>query len=1186
MPFPAMKRSFTLLLSTILSCHLANAQTTRVQGPAGSGEFGSSITVLSNGNYVVRDPTWDNGPLVDVGAVYLYNGATHARIATLTGTKANDQVGSGEIKLLSDGNYLVLSQRWNNGSATGAGAVTWVSGTTGIEGSVNPSNSLVGSRTNDFVGTDVVVLENGNYVVLSPNWDNGSVRDAGAATWANGNTGVTGIVSASNSQVGSHQNDQVGSGVRLLSNGNYLTVAPNWDNGSFQDVGAVAWANGTTGATGVLSPANALVGANSYDMIDMVGNGFAISVLPNGNYVVKAPGWDNNGVPDAGAVTWGNGASGTSGKISPSNSLVGSRPYDMYEGSVFVLANGNYVVRNPNWDSDAIANTGAVTWGNGSSGTSGTISPSNSLVGSSEYDMFGGSLTILTNGNYVVGSPNWANGTIIHAGAATWGSGTAGVSGVISAANSLVGTVAENQIGWNSTALPNGNYVVSNPNWTNAENSRVGAATFGDGSSGIIGAVNSSNSLVGSLDGDHVGSNIIPLTNGNYVVRSTNWHDETGAATWSSGIVGITGVVGPSNSLLGSAAGDMVGSHDITPLPNGNYLVFSAYWGDGVNTRVGAVTWGNGNTGISGEVNATNSLVGSHKDDMVGLYNATVLANGNYVVESGWWGNGVQYEVGAVTWANGATGVTGVVSASNSLVGTHGQNRIGDQITPLSNGNFLVSSTSWDNGSTDEAGAITWADGERGVNGEVSAANSLVGVNPYDRLGHQIFPLPDGNYMLLNAYWGNGTAQNVGAITLAGGGTALSGNINECNSFLGTRESGGLIGLYPQYNPVYDYVLISSTEVNEYAIYKPLAILTDNATAVATLENVPVLFAEDCKPFAQLAPAGAAAVTGAVTAKVYVQSGSPAAGIQPYVLRHHEITPSANANTATGRITLYYLQADFDNFNALRKDYPALPQGPADTGGKANIRITQQHGTSDSGLPNSYKDWTGEGPASVLIDPSDEDIVWNSAEKRWEVSFAVTGFSGFFAHSTLDETPLPVHLVSFRAREAEGNALLSWETSAEAGASHFEVERSADAKAFDTIGILAASGNSSTEKRYSFTDTDFGSAGKIVYYRLRMVDLDGSFSHSKTVSLTSTDSQTAHAVFPNPAKRNVSVTLQTNEALTGFSIFDKAGKAMDVQGKIVSGNRVELNASGLSVGIYLIRFTTDGGAYSKKLIIE
>ncbi len=51
-------------------------------------------------------------------------------------------------------------------------------------------------------------------------------------------------------------------------------------------------------------------------------------------------------------------------------------------------------------------------------------------------------MTALTNGNYVVASPNWDNGPIVDAGAVTWGDGTTGITGPVTTTNSLHGTTA------------------------------------------------------------------------------------------------------------------------------------------------------------------------------------------------------------------------------------------------------------------------------------------------------------------------------------------------------------------------------------------------------------------------------------------------------------------------------------------------------------------------------------------------------------------------------------------------------------------------------------------------------------------------------------------------------------------------------------------------------------------------
>jgi hypothetical protein len=629
-----IKLPFLFAFILFATCPAVNAQRINLIGPAGSGQFGIAVTVLTNGNYVVTDPSYDNGAIVNVGAVYLYNGQTQALISTLTGSKTNDQVGNFGIIVLNNGNFVVRSSVWDNGAIGDAGAVTWVNGATGLNGAVSSVNSLVGGTASDGIGSNVITaLSNGNYVVNSINWDNGAVTNAGAVTWGNGTTGIAGVISSSNSLVGSRPNDNVGIfPITVLSNGNYVVRSTNWDNGAVVDAGAVTWGNGTTGITGVISSSNSLVGSTATDQVGSLG----VTTLSNGNYVVNSPNWDNGAIINVGAVTWGNGISGTTGVVSSSNSLVGNKTNDVIANfGIITLSNGNYLVSSTGWDNGAVGNAGALTWGNGTTGITGVVSSSNSLVGSTANDQIGNTgITALGNGNYVVKSVNWDNGAAADAGAVTWGNGTTGTTGVVSSSNSLVGGTGSDAIGSGSvTALSNGNYVVSSPNWRNGAVIGAGAVTWGNGTSGISGLVSSSNSLVGTTASDLIGTwGITALTNGNYVVSSANWNNgavlDAGAVTWGNGTTGITGVVSSSNSLVGSNAFDNLGSSGVTTLSNGNYVVISISWNNGF----GAVTWGNGTTGITGVVSSSNSLVGNTASDLVGNGGITVLSNGNYVV--------------------------------------------------------------------------------------------------------------------------------------------------------------------------------------------------------------------------------------------------------------------------------------------------------------------------------------------------------------------------------------------------------------------------------------------------------------------------------------------------------------------------------------------------------------------------
>jgi hypothetical protein len=230
-------------------------------------------------------------------------------------------------------------------------------------------------------------------------------------------------------------------------------------------------------------------------------------------------------------------------------------------------------------------------------------------------------------------------------------------------------------------------------------------------------------------------------------------------------------VVSAANSLVGSTASDKVGTgaygaYGVTALSNGNYVVASVNW-DSTVTNVGAVTLGNGLGGTFGAVSIANSLVGSRANDQVGFDGITALAiNGNYVVGSSLWNNGTLTYAGAVTWGSGTTGVKGAVSLSNSLVGGKAYDQVGETgINALSNGNYVVQSIKWSNGTASGAGAVTWGNGTKTTTGIVSAANSLVGSTAYDMVGSGFTALSNGNYVVSSNNWANGTATYAGAVT-------------------------------------------------------------------------------------------------------------------------------------------------------------------------------------------------------------------------------------------------------------------------------------------------------------------------------------------------------------------------------------------------------------------------------------
>ncbi|MCK7595310.1 hypothetical protein [Pseudomarimonas salicorniae] len=677
-------------LVLLLSAEFVLAEQFDLAGPPGSVGFGAQIAVLPNGNLVVTDPRRPPD-----GAAYLYSRDLQL-LSTVTNVSPFAAPGTSldtvRIVVLRNGNYLLVNETWSNGGLFRLGMVAWANGETGISGSISSSNALIGARADDSVGFPAVhPLANGNYVVESFRWSNGASR-VGAITWGSGTSGVSGPVSAENSVIGSSIGDSPSFGT-ALSNGNYVLLNTGWGTPERPYLGAAMWVDGTVGATGFMTAENSLVGSAAEDFILR-----RVYPLVNGNFVLALPYWDNGDQVNAGAAVWGDGTRPMVGTVSAANALVGTRTgsYVSYD-EVQALSNGHYVVASSDWDSPTGTNNGAVTWGNGAVGTTGEVSAANSLVGGADFQFVGG-------------------------------------------------------------------------------------------------------------DPEYLVDSVIPLANGHYVTASPYWGGQKGAVTWGDGTKATVGVVSPRNSIVGNSVGDRVGSSGVTALTNGHYVIASAGWKGVGGVPVGAATWVNGTGPRTGSVGMGNSLVGN--TPMSAGMAVTALANGHYVVAFPGWDRGSVSQAGAVVWGNGELGSKGSPSPQSALVGSRERDFVGWPIA-LSDGNYVVCSGNYSSDSATRVGAVTWASGWGGRVGEINASNSLIGSSRDDQVcsGHldsRTRPLPDGQYLVASPFFDDGEVFDAGAFTLAE--TAVTGHLNYQNSVIGSVSEGGETGGRPGVFAAYDEV--------------------------------------------------------------------------------------------------------------------------------------------------------------------------------------------------------------------------------------------------------------------------------------------------------------------------------------------------------------------------------------------
>ncbi|WEK34321.1 MAG: FG-GAP-like repeat-containing protein [Candidatus Pseudobacter hemicellulosilyticus] len=162
---------------------------------------------------------------------------------------------------------------------------------------------------------------------------------------------------------------------------------------------------------------------------------------------------------------------------------------------------------------------------------------------------------------------------------------------------------------------------------------------------------------------------------------------------------------------------------------------------------------------------------------------------------------------------------------------------------------------------------------------------------------------------------------------------------------------------------------------------------------------------------------------------------------------------------------------------------------------------------------------------------------------------------------------LPVSLVAFTAERKDKKIQLSWRTAMEINSDYFDVERSADGVHFSSIGRVAAQGNSGSMVEYSSIDQT-PLAGEN-FYRLTMVDKDGSFKRSNVIRLQAgrQSPEVTIQVSPVPFRDQLTVRISNYTGNSLFVLFDHAGRKVQTANGSNAINTFSIKP-GTPAGIY------------------
>lgn len=172
---------------------------------------------------------------------------------------------------------------------------------------------------------------------------------------------------------------------------------------------------------------------------------------------------------------------------------------------------------------------------------------------------------------------------------------------------------------------------------------------------------------------------------------------------------------------------------------------------------------------------------------------------------------------------------------------------------------------------------------------------------------------------------------------------------------------------------------------------------------------------------------------------------------------------------------------------------------------------------------------------------------------------------------------VPINLLSFTAKKVNNEeVMLNWETATEENFKGFDVEASIDGSKFAKIGYVEGRGSNS-----KYVMMDRNPFQGVNYYRLKSVDVDGSFVYSdiKAVEITER-SKRELAVFPNPFNGGFT--------LSGLKPGSEI-KIHDIKGSVVYTNKTDdsvfrVNVPSLVGGVYNVSVTNSGETISKRLI--
>lgn len=207
--------------------------------------------------------------------------------------------------------------------------------------------------------------------------------------------------------------------------------------------------------------------------------------------------------------------------------------------------------------------------------------------------------------------------------------------------------------------------------------------------------------------------------------------------------------------------------------------------------------------------------------------------------------------------------------------------------------------------------------------------------------------------------------------------------------------------------------------------------------------------------------------------------------------------------------------------------------------------------------------------------------------------FVASDFAGGKTNGEVEDfqamVVLPVELTQFTGRPNGCLVDLQWHTESEENFSHFELERSDNGRDFEKIAEITGTGGAGIPYSYNYLDKNATAQN---YYRLKMIDLDGTFDLSKVISVkTDCENMEAIILYPNPrivgdGLLNLRFNATSEKAHIQIAdIYGRVVRRLIIETAINQENTLQMEVSDLIEGSYYLQLIDGTIEYSKTFIL-